>query len=674
MDEILLERIELVRERLATLADDFEGPDKEYFSYIAGYIKKLYEMTETDLRARSLEQCHADEDFFYGDMKAGRYENSFFSHKYSVEKFGEKKGQCLSALLCDVAYMATPAAFQKDFEVLQLYSELTLLVAGIISDGSDDEEIRKAIYSFYHDNCELFDFRQVSGLYTVGGKISEHILQDELSDARSLYLLGYYIGEDREQIYNYLATLSQETIDGMAATYVEGYRKGFEVTGRDLSIKDTVQMEFPIGFDRMARAAYRKFNELGLGVAIRQENLHMMTGRGGRRRGYNSAPVNRQMDYDHKDDNALIINKSLLDRRLEVIKDTLSKTKEAAAAYGGPALVETFGAMPFSPEIFAESPVLSKEQQQLKVYFSSKNGQLIDEFVHEDETSFTIISYPTPAIGENFEEVFAEISAINNMDYEVYKDIQQNIIEVLDKGEKVHVTGRDGNETDIWVALHHLDDVKKQTNFENCIADVNIPLGEVFTSPVLKGTNGLLHVKKVFLMGMGYENLRITFKDGMIADYSCTNLKDPAECRKIIEDNILHNHKTLPLGEFAIGTNTRAYTSARKLGIEDRLDILIAEKTGPHFAVGDTCYSHAEEVPMYNPDGRECIARSNEVADLRDTDRDKAYFNCHTDITIPYDELKDIEVTGLDGVIYPIIKEGRFVTKGNEELNKYIDC
>ena len=27
----------------------------------------------------------------------------------------------------------------------------------------------------------------------------------------------------------------------------------------------------------------------------------------------------------------------------------------------------------------------------------------------------------------------------------------------------------------------------KETVFENCLADVNIPLGEVFTSPVLKG-------------------------------------------------------------------------------------------------------------------------------------------------------------------------------------------
>ena len=36
---------------------------------------------------------------------------------------------------------------------------------------------------------------------------------------------------------------------------------------------------------------------------------------------------------------------------------------------------------------------------------------------------------------------------------------------------------------------------------------------------------------------------------------------------------------------------------------------MIAEKTGPHFAVGDTCYSWAEDKKVYNPNGKEIIAR-----------------------------------------------------------------
>ena len=125
----------------------------------------------------------------------------------------------------------------------------------------------------------------------------------------------------------------------------------------------------------------------------------------------------------------------------------------------------------------------------------------------------------------------------------------------------------------------------------------------------------------------------------------------------------------LPLGEFAIGTNTTAYAMAEKFGILDRLPILIVEKMGPHFAVGDTCYSWSEDSPMYNPDGKEMIARDNEVSILRKEDVSKAYFGVHTDITIPYKELERISAVREDGTKVDLILDGRFVLAGLDELN-----
>ena len=122
------------------------------------------------------------------------------------------------------------------------------------------------------------------------------------------------------------------------------------------------------------------------------------------------------------------------------------------------------------------------------------------------------------------------------------------------------------------------------------------------------------------------------------------------------------------MGEFAIGTNTTAYRMARDFDIADKLPILIAEKTGPHFAVGDTCYSHAEDTVVYNPNGKEIIARDNEKSLLRKEDMSKAYFNCHTDITIPYDELGAITVIRPDGSTADIIRDGLFRVEGAEEL------
>ena len=94
---------------------------------------------------------------------------------------------------------------------------------------------------------------------------------------------------------------------------------------------------------------------------------------------------------------------------------------------------------------------------------------------------------------------------------------------------------------------------------------------------------------------------------------------------------------------------------------------------GPHFAVGDTCYSWAEDSAVYNPNGKEIIARDNEISILRKEDLSKAYFSCHTDITIPYSELDTIDAVRADGSRISIIADGRFVLPGVEELNVPLD-
>ena len=129
----------------------------------------------------------------------------------------------------------------------------------------------------------------------------------------------------------------------------------------------------------------------------------------------------------------------------------------------------------------------------------------------------------------------------------------------------------------------------------------------------------------------------------------------------------------MPLGEFAIGTNTTAFVMGEKFDIAAKLPILIAEKTGPHFAIGDTCYKRSEDHKVYNRDGKEIIARDNEVSILRKTEPEKAYFNCHTDITIPYGEIGEISSLKKDGSKTVLIQNGRFVLPGTEELNKPLE-
>ena len=346
------------------------------------------------------------------------------------------------------------------------------------------------------------------------------------------------------------------------------------------------------------------------------------------------------------------------------------ENKTLANGHAGPAVVETFGADPFTPKPSEYAISFSESGRKLVVSYKDKAGRLANEYIIGKERSFTIISYPMPEIGKDFEEIFKETVKLNTLDYKRYEMIQQKLIDTLDKAQRVHVLGKNGNETDLTVELYKLSDPGKETIFENCVADVNIPVGEVFTTPRLKGTNGLLHVKEVYLNGLKYIDLRLTFKDGVIETYSCGNFEDPAENSRFIRENLLYHHDTLPLGEFAIGTNTTAYRMSRDHDIGGKLPVLIGEKTGPHFAVGDTCYAREEEVRVYNPDGKEIVARSNDYSDRRESDPDKAYFYCHTDITIPYDELMGIYALGKDGESTALIEDGLFVLEGTGELNE----
>lgn len=386
-----------------------------------------------------------------------------------------------------------------------------------------------------------------------------------------------------------------------------------------------------------------------------------------------SVPFNEQYEFDHRNDAAAFLDKAYVERQLECYRASFEARKDAARGYGGPAVIEVFGRPPFGPVSKPEACQYDDKQQKLNVYFSNQASQIVNQYVIGEERSYTIIAYPISDIGPRYREIFAGTVKLNNLDYTLYQQMQQRIIDVLDQAEYVQIKGRGGNCTDLTVAIRPLRNPEKETAFENCVADVNIPVGEVFTSPQLAGTNGLLHVPQVYLNQLKYVDLKLRFTDGMITEYSCKNFLQEAENQQFLKENLLHHHKTLPMGEFAIGTNTTAYRMAREFDIADKLPILIAEKTGPHFAVGDTCYSWAEDTAVYNPDGKEIVARDNAISVLRKEDPQKAYFNCHTDITIPYDELESITVILKDGSRKAVIAGGRFVVPGTEPLNEPLD-
>lgn len=669
-------RYELAVSRIREMMDEetVEEKFRDYFRTVGAFVL-LIDETNQKLRSGSFEKYSMEElaawnAKLYEDILPDVYDRSYGNPAYATEKLGAEYGPVLSALYAEIRG-AIAYVYEQKIEYLDILFELFVEIYNQFEEGPVVKNVQDTIYWYASDYCDVFVADRILDQVDASRSFATDIIRkSDLTDLRYLYSFGEYISASEIRTARHLLELDESVIAKMADVYTEGYRIGFVNTGKDLTKKKSVNIRYVLGFERVVKKAIENFEKMGLSPVIYRSGVSMLTKRQHLKIGYYGAIANKQYEYDHRDDQALLLDKKFVERKLEVMQTTYEHCKDLARVFAGPACIEMFGEEPFVPEVKEEVLTLNEKQQELSVSFDSRQSQLVNTYIPGDERSFTIIAYPVPEIGDKYEEIFDEIIRINTLDAKVYEKVQQTLIDALDQGTCVRILGGNGNCTDLTVQLHSLKDREKETIFENCVADVNIPVGEVFTSPVLEGTNGLLHVSKVYLNELQYQDLKITFANGMIADYSCKNFERELENKEYIKEHVLHRQATLPLGEFAIGTNTTAYVAAKKYGIEDKMPILIAEKMGPHFAVGDTCYSWSEDIKVYNPNGKEIIARDNSVSILRKEDVSKAYYHCHTDITIPYEELKRIYVITADGKEISLIENGEFVLPGTEILNE----
>lgn len=684
---MFLERFELSSKRIAEIKEEKlikKGAVADFFTRTADFALLLIDTYETvesgKLYELELKELASLNKALYEDVLPANYEDSFANPAYAVKRISEdgldaEFGKMLSFLYSEIRGLI-PYVFEKNLEIIVIFLELFIEIYDLFAYAETEEEpsaqsVQQAIYWFESDYCDVLIPDKIDEQINPARDFAKRIITEcDLSDPKYLYYYGEYVSTNELGLVKLLNKMSDEEITNLAEVYTEGYRIGFISNGKDISKKEVAEVRFALGLEKMVKVALPMFKKMGLDVSMRRAATLSLNKKGCLKIGYCSTEANKQYEFDHREDEAIYYDKDFVNRRVSVLKAAFEERKSLANHHAGPACIETFGAELIDLQAKPEAYALNKKQQKLKVDYSDQAGRIINEYIIGEERSFTIISFPMPEIGEKFEEIFRETVKVNTLDYVLYRDMQQIIIDTLDRAKFVHIQGKGNNRTDLTVALCDLKNPAEETLFENCVADVNIPVGEVFTSPKMKGTTGLLNVTQVFMDGLKYVDLEVEFKDGITVGYNCKNFEKEEDNKRYISDNLLFHHEFLPMGEFAIGTNTTAYKMAVTYNIQDRLDILIGEKTGPHFAVGDTCYSYDEDLITRNPDGKRIIARENDYSAKRKENPKEAYFHCHTDITIPYDELAAITAIDENGVEIPIIVDGLFVLEGLHELNK----
>ncbi len=636
-----------------------------FFNHTGSRIVKLCERAKAYdshyFSNRSFEDLLEENHDLYRELLPDNYQSCYANPSYCVSVFGDQFGQLMSYLYMIYRQYITYSIRHKLFLMAE-YNQLFIRAFQFLQNNKPDyEEMRRFMTVHEHqDKSRDFVYRNHE-IYNKDFRFYTDVIEDaDLADLRYLFRTNDYITDYEIKSARFINQYPEAKIKTLATTFVKAYITGFESTNKTmLTGRDTVSFYYSIGQEKVYREVIRQ---------LRSQNLHCSI------MGAASTSANKQYFYDHQFDQGLYLDEAYVDVYLSSHKKAFEQSRDICANYSGVLAFQSFGEPPFSPENKKESLTLNAEQKILVQKMNQEYMQTRDQYLPREETSFSIISFPSPEIGEQFEKIYDEIFTINMLEVEKYERIQQTMIDVLDQADYVHIKGNRENLTDIKIQMNQLTDPDKETLFFNCGADLNIPLGEVFTSPKLTGTHGVLHVKTTYQNSLRYDDLKLTFKDGFIADYACANFDAEKENKKYIEDNLLFPHKTLPIGEFAIGTNTPAYVISEKYDILALLPVLIVEKMGPHIAIGDTCFSRQEDHKEYNRlNQKEIVARDNEKSIKRKTNPTEAYTNKHSDITLPYCDLEFISAVKKDGERVDIIRDSRFVLEGTEELNRPLD-
>ena len=434
------ERHALAVERLRGIVTEETVPEKyvPYFQDTALFLLELEnvrrKVASGEWERYSLEEMQSLNEILYSDVLGERYGSSYADPACAAEKLGPDIGRLLSLLYAEMR-SGIPYAFEDRMDYLTILCELFIEVYNCFEGTEEDraKQIRDIIYWYASDYCDVFladrIMEQIDPEYSFAADIIEHA---DLEDDRYLYRFGEYITENELGTARHLRSLPEETIRRMADVYTEGYRIGFINTGKDLSKKSVVNIRYSLGFERVIRAAIENFRKMGLKPVIYRAASGVITKREHHKIGYYGAVANWQYEYDHRQDQALFMDKRYIERRLEVMRTVYEQNRELAAQFAGPAVMETFGETPFSPKAVPEAPSYTEEQRELALKYDSRSGQITNEYIRGEERSFTIVAYPVPEIGEKYSEIFDEVIRINTLDAKLYEKVQQTMIDALD--------------------------------------------------------------------------------------------------------------------------------------------------------------------------------------------------------------------------------------------------
>ena len=269
----ITERYDLAMERIRQIAEEkarqAAEPFRAYFYKMALFVGQIEDLARRQLR-EELEDCSLEElkllnRSLYQDILPENYEKSFANPAYAAAELGKEQGSLLAAFYAQLRGCIVFAYECRLTDITILCETLIEIYNRFEGEVPPAEAVRDILYWFYSDYTDVvLPYRIREQLDTCLTFAKDIIMEEDLSYLRYLYRYGEYISDTELEVASFLSKLPEETVERMASAYTEGYKKGFQVMGIDLSRKKTVGIRYELGFERMIRAAVRQFREMGL--------------------------------------------------------------------------------------------------------------------------------------------------------------------------------------------------------------------------------------------------------------------------------------------------------------------------------------------------------------------------------------------------------------------------
>ncbi len=187
-----------------------------------------------------------------------------------------------------------------------------------------------------------------------------------------------------------------------------------------------------------------------------------------------------------------------------------------------------------------ETADVSDAQKRL---YSVHYGQPVHMDIRVPKTKWVVLRYPSPGMAqlagmstEAFEDFYFKVCTL---DYSKMSRAMDPLVELMERTDRVRITGKG---TDLSFSIKGQKAIK-------CDGRLNIPDGEVYTSPVRDSVEGVLQYNTPSLhQGLTHENVRLVFQQGKIVEAT-------GNFTQALNDILDTDEGARYIGEFAIGVN-----------------------------------------------------------------------------------------------------------------------